>query len=74
MTDAAKTNQQLDLFGARCRELAGRVNAGGMAFVEAIDLAYSAAIWSGLCDSSGDDAVQKILADAFMNVRRKVRS
>jgi hypothetical protein len=77
MTDASKTTsfaeRQLDLFGTRCHELAERVSAGVMPFVQAVDLAYEAAIWSGVCDSVGDDAVQKIMAEAFMGLQRRGR-
>jgi hypothetical protein len=46
--------------------LADRVIAGKLAFIDAIDMAYSAAEWSGLIDAAGDDAVQKIMAAAFV--------
>jgi hypothetical protein len=35
-----------------------------------VDTAYSAAVWSGLVDSVGDDAVQKVLQAAFGTCRR----
>jgi hypothetical protein len=53
------------------RELADRVHYGELPFIEAVDLAYSAAIWSGLVDNVGDDAVQKILAAAFTGARKE---
>jgi hypothetical protein len=62
--------QRLDLFGARCHELAERVTLGTITFVDAVDMAYSAAVWSGLADDLGDDAVQRVMASAFMGVRR----
>jgi hypothetical protein len=62
--------QRLDLFGARCRELAERVNFGSISFIDAVDMAYSAAVWSGLADDLGDDAVLAVMRDAFMGVRR----
>jgi hypothetical protein len=75
MTDAATiarfSERQIDLFGARCHQLAERVSAGVIPFVEAVDLAYSAAVWSGLSDCVGDDAVQNIMANAFMGIQRK---
>lgn len=61
---------RLDLFGARCRQLVERVRLGSMSFIDAVDMAYSAAVWSGLVDDVGDDVVQKIVADAFMRLRR----
>jgi hypothetical protein len=33
-------------------------------------MAYSAAIWSGLADDLGDEAVQAVMRDAFMGARR----
>jgi hypothetical protein len=62
---AAFTDKQLTLFAARCRELADRVAAGQIKFIDAIDMAYSAAIWSGLVDHVGDDAVQHVMALCF---------
>jgi hypothetical protein len=40
--------QRLDLFGARCHELIERINFGAISFIDGVDLAYSAALWSGL--------------------------
>jgi hypothetical protein len=73
MTDPAMRflQRQLDLFDARCQELAERVTAGVTPFVEAVDLAYSAAVWSGLSEVLGDDVVQKTMAQAFMGIQRK---
>jgi len=77
--------RQLEILSLRSIELADRVNAGQIAFIDAVDLAYSAAIWadlpnaidkSGLIDRNkaadpcGDDIVQAILAAAFANARR----
>jgi hypothetical protein len=61
---------QLALFSERVRVLAERVAAGQLGFINAIDLAYDAATWSGLIDSVGDDKVQAALAVAFMGVRK----
>jgi len=59
------TQRQLELFAIRCSELADRVAAGNLAFLDAIDFAYTAADFAGLVESAGDDAVQKIMAAAF---------
>jgi hypothetical protein len=64
------SNSQLDLFAVRCSELADRVVAGRLGFINAVDMAYSAAEWSGLVEMVGDDAVQKVMAAAFMRVPR----
>jgi hypothetical protein len=61
--------QRLDLFAARCDELVERVNGNTIKFVDAVDMAYSAAVWSGLIDDLGDDAVQYVMARAFMRRR-----
>jgi hypothetical protein len=65
------TKCQLELFAVRTSELADRVTANQITFIDAIDMAYSAAQWSGLIDSVGDDAVQKVLAAAFANARAR---
>jgi hypothetical protein len=58
-------DRRVELLAIRAAELAERVNRGGIGFIDAVDMAYSAACWSGLCDDVGDDNVQKILAAAF---------
>jgi hypothetical protein len=62
--------RQLDLFGSRCAELVERVRFGCIGFIDAVDLAWSAAIWSGLVDSAGPDAVQEVMRQHFMRLRR----
>ncbi len=79
-----KVTRQLEIFALRCIELADRVAAGEIKFLDAVDLAYSAAIWgdlpnsieaSGLIDRaksgapSGDDIVQHTIGAAFANAR-----
>ena len=39
-------------------------------FIDAVDMAYDAATWSGLADAVGDDVVQETMARAFMKVSR----
>jgi hypothetical protein len=77
-----KVTRQLEIFALRCFELADRVAAGEIKFLDAVDLAHSAAIWadlpnaieaSGLINTkviTGDDIVQATLAAAFANARR----
>lgn len=79
---AHKIIRQLEVLALRCGQLADRVAAGEIIFLDAVDLAYSAAIWvdlpnaieaSGLIDTkiiAGDDIVQATLAAAFANARR----
>lgn len=73
--------RQLEILALRSLELADQVAAGQKSFLEAVDLAYDAAVWvglpkaidkSGLIDKSitGDDIVQATLAAAFANARR----
>lgn len=61
---------QLDLFGSRCAELVQRINFGAIGFVDAVDIAWEAAVWSGLVDGAGPDRVQEIMRTHFMGVRR----
>jgi hypothetical protein len=77
-----KVTRQLEIFVLRCLELADRVASHEIKFLDAVDLAYSTAIWadlpngieaSGLIDTkviTGDDIVQATLAAAFANARR----
>jgi hypothetical protein len=76
--------RQLEILALRCFELADRAAAGELGFQDAIDLAYSAAVWadlpnvidqSGLIDANrpgaptGDDIVQATIAAAFATAR-----
>lgn len=79
---AHKATRQLEIFALRCIQLADRVAAGELKFLDAAEFAYDAAIGadlpnaidvSGLIDRnviSGDDVVQATLAAAFANARR----
>jgi hypothetical protein len=60
----------LDILFDRSRALADQVVRGQLPFIEAIDLAYSAAQWAGLTESAGEDLVQAVLALAFMDIPR----
>ena len=55
----------LGLLFERASILADRAKDGSLTFLDAVDMAYSAAEWSGLIDRFGDDVVQVVLADAF---------
>jgi hypothetical protein len=65
-----RTSRQLEILALRSLELADRVAAGEIAFLDAVDIAYDAAVWSGLTSTVGDDVVQATLAAAFANARR----
>jgi hypothetical protein len=70
MLHASRATRQLELLALRSLELADRVAEGDIGFLDAVDLAYSAAEWSGLTETVGDDIVQATLAAAFANARR----
>jgi hypothetical protein len=66
---AAPVVHPLDLLHERCVTLAERVQAGELAFIDAVDFAYTAADFAGLVERFGDDAVQAVLAAAFIGER-----
>lgn len=66
---ASHVTRQLEILALRSLELADRVAAGEVKFLDAIDVAYEAALWSGLTETVGDDIVQATLAAAFANAR-----
>jgi hypothetical protein len=80
-TRQARVQRQLEILAHRSLELADRAAAGDIPFLDAVDVAYEAAIWadlpnaidgSGLIDIkiiSGDDVVQATIAAAFANAR-----
>jgi hypothetical protein len=68
--DRSVAARQLEIFAIRCLEIADRVAENQLAFLDGVDLAYSAAQWSGLTDAVGDDIVQATMAAAFANARR----
>jgi hypothetical protein len=65
-----RASRQLEILALRSLELADRVAAGEIAFLDAVEIAYEAAVWSGLTSTVGDDVVQATLAAAFANARR----
>lgn len=60
--------RRLAVLRVRAWELADRAAVGEIDFIDAIDIAYSAALWSGLVADAGDDAVQEAIAPAFDSV------
>lgn len=58
------------VFEDRCHVLAARARAGQLCLLDAVDMAQSAAEWSGVAEVIGDDQVQTVLRAAFMNVPR----
>jgi hypothetical protein len=73
MTNPARKSRltrQLEVLALRSMELADQASAGQLKFIDAVDLTYEAAVWSGLVKAVGDDIVQATLAAAFANARR----
>ena len=64
-----KEMHPLDILYDRCRDLSARVCSGNLKFIDAVDMAYSAADFAGLVDVYGDDLIQSLLADAFSGAR-----
>jgi hypothetical protein len=61
--------QQLETLALRSFELADRVAAGELQFLDAVDVAFDSAVASGLADSVGYDVIQIVLATTFEKVR-----
>jgi hypothetical protein len=57
-------------FEDRCFDMAARVDAGNVLIVDAVDVLWDSAVASGLVDQIGDDAVQQIMSNAFMEIRK----
>jgi len=60
----------LDLLFERCCQLADRVEDGTLGFLDAVDMAWSAAEFAGTIDRTGPDLCQWVLACAFVGTRR----
>ena len=61
--------KQLEILALRSFQLADRVASGELQFLDAIDVAFDAAVASGLADEVGDDVTQTVLTVAFERVR-----
>jgi hypothetical protein len=61
--------QQLEILARRSFELADRVAAGELQFLDAVDVAFDSAVASGLAESVGYDVIQIVLATSFEMVR-----
>lgn len=64
----------LDLLYERSCQLADRVAAGEIGFQDAVDMAASAAEFSGTVARVGPDLVQHVLACAFMGAPKGATS
>ena len=69
-TNKSRATKQLKILALRGLELADRAAAGRPPFIDAVDVAYSAAQWAGLPETVGDDAIQLVLSASFANARR----
>jgi hypothetical protein len=67
--EKSRTTRQLEILAIRSFELADRVEAGEIALLDAVDVAYDAAFWSGLIENVGNNVVQTVLHEAFVGVR-----
>ena len=67
--DPAIVDHQLEILFQRSCYLAEAVAAGAIPLLDAVDLAQSAAEWAGVIDNAGPDAVQAVLAAAFVGAR-----
>jgi hypothetical protein len=71
MTQAAHVYPDpLDVFRERCEAQAYLVEAGAIAFLDAIDNLQTDAEWDGLVDRYGQDKIQLIMARAFDGAAR----
>jgi hypothetical protein len=61
--------RQLETLALRSFELADRVAAGQLQFLDAVDVAFDSAEASGLADLVGYDVIQIVLATTFEKVR-----
>jgi hypothetical protein len=68
-SDFDMTRDPIVVFTEKCGTLADRVRQKQLAFIEAVDMAYSAADFAGLIESYGDDKIQAVLVTAFMGSR-----
>jgi hypothetical protein len=65
----SRVTRQLEILSVRSFELADRVKAGELELLDGVDVALSAAEWSGLIESVGNDVVQTVLHEAFIGAR-----
>jgi hypothetical protein len=66
----SRVTYRVEILALRSLELADRVAAGELGFIDGVDMANSAAEWAGLPEAVSDDVVHVALAAAFGNARR----
>jgi hypothetical protein len=69
----SRITRQLEILAIRSFELADRVADGELELIDAVDVAYEAAICAGLAETAGAEVVQTILAEAFRYARKAVQ-
>ena len=69
MPSVTGVEAQLEILFQRACVLADRVADGALPLLDAVDMCQSAAEWAGLIDAAGQDAVQQVLAAAFVGAR-----
>ena len=81
-TRAQRVTHQLEILARRSAELADQAAVGQLLFLEAVDMAHSAAVWAGLAPAidksglidttviTGEDVVQATIAAAFASARQ----
>jgi hypothetical protein len=65
-------DRQIELLHYHASMLAERVEIGQLGFIDAVDLAYTAALAAGMDQTVGDDQIQDILHCCFGPVREAV--
>ncbi len=58
--------RKLVVFARNCRLFAEDVAVSRLRLIDAVDMLQSAAELSGLCETVGDDVVQRMMAEAFV--------
>jgi hypothetical protein len=66
---ATIADRQIEVLLLHATMLADRVAAGQIGFIDAIDIAYTAALAAGMDQTVGDDEIQAILHYCFGPVR-----
>jgi hypothetical protein len=73
MSKARHVTRQLEIFALRSIELADRVATGELKFLEAVDLAYAAALWADLPNAIEKSGVINRRRHCAGNARGRLR-
>jgi hypothetical protein len=58
--------RNLAVFARNCHPFAERVAVGQFRLIDAADMLQGAAEISGLCETVGDEVIQRVMADTFI--------